>query len=154
MPTPYDAYTDSIDVVASYILSLLKASATTLGVEPARGFYYGEQELIPTTPGICVVPGAEADVYDGVGGRPVMITFLTYVVLYVDVLQDIQLNTHQAAQLSTLVKHVVHADKNLGGNVLDCLCIQVEPGYALKKGSLMAASRLTFRSRAKKILNP
>lgn len=154
MPTPYDSYTDSIDVVASYILSLLEASASTLGVDSARGFYYGEQELIPTTPGICVVPGPETDVYDGVGGRPVMITFLTYVVLYVDVLRDIQINTHQATQLATLVKRVVHADKNLGGNVLDCLCIQVEPGYALKKGSLMAAARLTFRSRAKKILNP
>lgn len=153
-PTPYDSFTDSLDVVASYILTLLKASASTLGVDSSRGFYFGEQELLPTTPCISVVPGPETDVYDGVGGRPVMITFLTYVLLYVEVVRDIQLNTHQAAQLTTLVKHVVHADKNLGGNVLDCLCIQVEPGYALKKGSLAAAARLTFRSRAKKILNP
>lgn len=154
MPTPYDAYTDSTDVVASYILSLLQAGASTLGVDASRGFYYGEQELLPTSPCISVVPGPEVSAYDGVGGRPVMITYQTYVMIYVDVLRDIQLNTHAAMQLGTLVKHVVHADKTLGGNVLDCFCAQVEPGYALKKGTLMAASRLNFRSKAKKILNP
>lgn len=153
-PTPYDAFTDSSDVVATYILNLLQSSASTLGIDPERGFYFGEQDLLPTSPAICVLPAPETSAYAGAGGRPVMIQFQTYVMVYVDIIRDVQLNTHQATQLTTAIKHVVHADKNLGGNVLDCYCVQVEPGYALKKGALMAAARMNFRSKAKKILNP
>lgn len=151
---PSYGFTDSTDVVASYILDKLIANSSTLNVDPQKGYYFGEQDLIPTSPAICVVPGTETSVYDGVGGVPVIITFLTYVMVYVDKVQDIQVSTHGAMQLAALVKRVIHPDTRLGGNVLDCFCSNMEPGYAIRRNSLMAAARLTFRSRSKVLLNP
>jgi hypothetical protein len=153
MAPPY-GFTDSTDVVATYILDLLVSQAATLGVDPQKGYYFGEQDLIPTSPVICVVPGPESSEYDGVGGRPVVVTFQTYVMVYVDKIQDIQVSTHSAMQLATAVKRVVHPDTRLGGNVIDCFCANVEPGYAVRRATLMAAARLTFRSRSKVLLNP
>lgn len=153
MAPPY-GFTDSIDVVSTYILDLLVSEASTLGVDPQKGYYYGEQDLIPTSPTICVVPGPESSEYNGVGGRPVLITFQTYVMVYVDKIQDIQISTHSAMQLAAAVKRAIHSDVKLGGNVLDCFCANAEPGYAVRRTSLMAAARLTFRSRSKVLLNP
>jgi hypothetical protein len=155
MSNPYAGFTDSVDVVTQTILDKLIANASTLDVTDVnKSFFYGEQELLPTTPGFCVVPGPESSQYDGVAGRPVVITFMTFVMVYAYKVQDVQQNTKTAMQLATAVKGVIHPDVRLGGIVIDCFCSNVEPGYAIKRGDLIAAARLTFQSRSKVLLNP
>ncbi len=154
MSNPYAGFTDSTDVVTKYILDKLSASAATLGADPRKSFYYGDQVLVPTTPAFCVIPGPETSQYDGVGGRPVIITFQTFVMVYAYKVQDVQLNMRTALQLATTVKHIIHPDVRLGGNVIDCFCSNVDPGYAVRRGDLIAAARMTFRSRSKVVLNP
>jgi hypothetical protein len=153
MPNPYASFTDSVDVITKYILDKLIANASTLGADPRKGFYYGDQQLVPITPAFCVIPGPESSQYDGVGGRPVMITFQTFVMVYAYKVQDVQLNMRTAMQLAVSVKHIIHPDVRLGGNVIDCFCSNVDPGYAVRRGDLVAAARMTFRSRSKVLLN-
>jgi hypothetical protein len=92
--------------------------------------------------------------YNGVGGRPVMITFQTFVMVYYGKIRDMQQNIHASLTIAKKIKNFVHADFNLGGNVIDCLCTAIEPGVAVKGGALLDASRLAFRSRTKSALNP
>lgn len=150
MGSPYP-FTDSTEVVANYILTMMQGVQVANGI---RDVFYGDEQKLPHTPTVCVVPGPESEVYQGAGGRPVMITFLTYVMVYFAKLADKQQNVHASLTLATTLKHVIHADVTLGGNVIDCLVTNVDPGMALKSGTLMDASRLTLRSRSKVVLNP
>jgi len=146
MPT----LTDDNEVVASYIFNLIKTNASALGLKTVL---YGDHDLIPHTPAVCVVPGPESTIYNGVGGRPVMITFETYALVIYNKLQDIQANLHSCGTLATQVKRLVHTDPMLGippnQLVIDCMCTDNEPGIVIKGGQLSPANRLTFSSRSK-----
>jgi hypothetical protein len=145
---PYST-TDSNEVVASYVLGLIQGAATANGI---KGVWYGDQRKVPQTPTVCVVPGPETSTYNGVGGRPVMKVFTTYVMVYFSKVQDNQANIHGSLTLAQALARVIHADGTLGGNVIDVLVTNLDPGIAFKTGSLMDASRLTLRSRSKVVL--
>jgi len=157
MTNPYGT-TDSTEVVANYLYTQLLANMATFvdsGGTAIQSVWYGDNsELLPNTPSVCVIPGTEASTYDGVGGRPVMMVFTTYVMVYYGKVGDQQLNVHGSQQIANVIKRFVHADVNLGGNVIDCLCASLEPGIAIRNGAMIDATRLTFRSRSKVLLNP
>jgi len=159
MPNPYTT-TDSTEVVANYLYTQLgvpanMATFVDAGGTAVQGVWYGDDsELLPTTPCLCVVPGAERSVYQGSGGRPVMMTFTTFVMVYYGKVIDQQLNVHGSQQIANVVKRFVSADISLGGNVIDCYCTSLEPGVARRNGAQIDATRLTFTSRSKVLLNP
>lgn len=142
--------TDDADVVATYVLSLIR------GIQAANGIadvFYGDEKKLPRTPTVCVIPGPETSEYSGVGGRPVMMVFTTYVMVYYSKVQDTQVNRHASLGLAKTLKHAIHADGTLGGNVIDVLVTNLDPGMALKApNTLYDASRLTLRSRSKVVL--
>jgi hypothetical protein len=162
MPNPYAAYTGSIEVLNNYIFNKLLSNAgpsgfnlggVATGNQP--GVWYGDVSgLLPSTPVICLVPGPETSVYNGVGGRPVLKTFQTFVMVYYGKIQDQQQNVHASLTLAEQVELFMNSDITLGGIAIDCLCTAKQPGVAVKGGALIDATRLTFRSRTKVLLNP
>jgi hypothetical protein len=154
MPNPYAGYADATEVVANYLLNMITVGASALGVDPTKGVWYGDQTLLPTTPLLCVIPGPEAAVPQGAGGRPMQMTFTTFVMVYYGKVQDQQLNIHASLTLANAVKRLVHTDPFLGGNVINCYCSAVDPGIAAKGGALIDATRMAFQSRSKVVLNP
>jgi hypothetical protein len=155
MSSPYAQYSNSIEVVSNYLLTLLQSNATALSVDPTRGFLYGDQSgLLPVTPMLCVVPGPRTSSYNGIGGRPVLSTFQTFVMVYYGKLQDLQQNVHASLTLANQVENVVNADPTLGGHAIDCLCSDQTPGVSMKGGALVDTTRMVFRTRAKVALNP
>lgn len=161
MPSPYTGLTDSTETVSNYLYLALLGDAVPLGLPTVgvkgdgtfNSVWYGDQAMLPVTPAICIVPGAESSVYNGVGGRPVLMTFETFVMVYFGKIQDAQQNKHQSLTLANAIKRFVNIDITLGGNVIDCMCSNIDPGVAVRMGALMDATRMTFRSRSKVTLN-
>lgn len=150
MPNPYTTASSS-EVVHNYVLGMMNAVKVANGI---ADIFYGDERKIPRTPTVCVVPGPESSSYQGAGGRPVMKVFTTYVMVYCNKIQDHQANVHASLTLANTLMNVVHADPTLGGNAIDCLVTNSDPGMAVKAGTLYDASRLTLRSRSKVVLNP
>jgi hypothetical protein len=158
MVAPY-GFTDSTEVVANYLYTQLglpanMATFTDAGGTAIQAAWYGDDtQLLPTTPCLSIIPGPENSSYNGVGGRPVLMTFTTFVMVYYAKIQDQQQNVHGALAIANKVKRFVNTDISLGGNVLDCFCSAVDPGVAVRNGALIEAARMTFTSRAKVNLN-
>jgi hypothetical protein len=143
--------TDSSEVVANYIFGILQGVADTFSPESIQDVFYGDQSLLPKTPAVCVVPGVKNREFQG-ASLCTLNTFVTYVYLYYEKLQDAQLNVHGCTALADAIEKFVHADFKLGGNVVYVICEQNEPGIATKQGDLVMAARLQFRSMSKTML--
>jgi hypothetical protein len=144
--------TDSADVIATYIFNMLNASAnkTALAVQDV---WYGDQELLPRTPAVCVNPGTKKRQFSGATFRT-QNDIETYVLVYFGKIQDVQANLHGATQLADSIETLVHSDLKLGGNVIAVLCTQNEPGMINKAGVWMMGARLTFQSMTKTTFPP
>jgi hypothetical protein len=161
MPSPYAPYTDSTDFVANYFYNVFVTNVVALGLPTVgtkadgtpNSVWYGDEPFLPVTPAVAVVPGPEQSNYDGVGGRPVLMTFQTFVMVYFGKIQDAQSNKHQSLQLANGIKRFMNADITLGGNAIDTMCAAIDPGVGIKMGALMDTTRMTFRTRSKVTLN-
>jgi hypothetical protein len=157
---PYSTYTDSTEVVANYFYTQLlanKASFTDGLVTPTavQAVWYGDQSgLIPQLPALCIVPGPETSAYNGVGGRPVIMNFQTFVMVYYGkMMQDQQKNVHASLTIANQIKRFMNLDITLGGNAIDCMCAGIDPGIAIRGGAMIDTTRMIFRTRSKVALN-
>jgi hypothetical protein len=137
--------TASAETVANAVLGVITAQKVPLGVQQT---YYGDQDVLPQTPAVCVSPGNKTREFQGASLRTLN-TFETYVYVYFGKLQDVQQNLHAAQTLADAIEPVVHTDMTLGGIVIWTLCIQNEPGVINKMGNLMMGNRMTFQSESK-----
>jgi hypothetical protein len=163
MGNPYAPYTDSGEVVANYLYTALldnKSSFTYIGPDSTQysvqDVWYGDESgLIPHLPCLCVVPGPEISQYNGVGGRPVMMTFQTFVMVYFGkITGDHQTNVHASLSLANAIKRFMNGDPTLGGQVIDSFCSGIDPGIAVRGGAMIDTSRMQFSTRSKVVLNP
>lgn len=158
MVAPY-GMTDSTEVVANYLFTQLSnptnmATFLDTGGNPVLQVWYGDDsQLLPQTPCLSVLPGPESSSYNGVGGRPVLMTFTTFVMVYCSRILEQQANVHNSLTIANTVKRYVNTIITLGGNVLDIHCSSIDPGVAVRNGEMMDASRMTFTSRSKVNLN-
>ncbi len=158
MSTPYSTLADSTEVVGNYVLTQLKNNAvqfTDANGNAVQDVWYGDMSgLLPHMPCLCVIPGPERSVYNGVGGRPVLMQFLTYVMVYAGQIIDMQQNVHASLTIANKIKRFMNTDVRLGGNVIDCFCSAIEPGVAVRGTAYIDATRMAFQSRTKTLLNP
>jgi hypothetical protein len=164
MPSPYAGLTDSTEAVANYLLGQFQGAMATFtdnSIPPVsvQAVWYGDvssgsqQGLLPTTPAIAVVPGPESSVYQGVGARPVFMTFQTFAMVYYGKIQDVQLNIHASLTIANKVRRFVNTLGNFGGLIIDCMCSAIDPGISLRGGALYDTTRMTFVSRSKVTLD-
>jgi hypothetical protein len=139
--------TDSTETIANYIYTKIKlpANMTSLGLSSV---WYGDQELLPVTPAVCVSPGPKQREFQGATFRTLN-TIETYALVYYGKIQDIQVNLHSATTLADSIETLIHSDLTLGGNVIAVLCTQNEPGVINKAGVWVMGARLTFQSTSK-----
>ena len=159
MPNPYAPYTDSTEIVSNYLYTQLlanMASFTDGAGHTVQMVWYGDESgLIPKYPAVCVVPGPERSEYQGTGGRPVVMNFQTFLMVYAgELLRDHQLNVHSSLSIANSIKRFVHQDITLGGMAIDCLCTGIDPGVAVRGGAMIDTTRMVFRTRSKVVLNP
>lgn len=163
MTNPYAPLTDSTETIANYFLTVLTNNMSTFtdnGNPPTaiQAVWYGDPAgLIPTTPALAVIPGPESSVYNGVGGRPVLMSFQTFIMVYYGKIQDIQINVHASLTIANKIKRFMNADIDLGHNVIDSMCSVIDPGISFRgsgpAGALYDTTRMTFVSRSKTTLN-
>ena len=139
------ALTSSEEVVANAIFTIITANLGPLG---AAVSFYGDQDLLPKTPAICIAPGPKTREFQG-ASLTTLNTFETFVFVYYGKIQDVQVNWHGAQALADAIEPVVQTDMTLGGIVTSTLCTLNEPGMINKSGSLMMGNRLTFQSQNK-----
>jgi hypothetical protein len=144
------APTDSIYVYTNYVFELLDGRKAELGVQDV---WFGDDAStkLPRTPAITVEGAPKSREYNGAPRRS-MNTMDMYVMVYHDKIADVQENARNAMRRAEAVEAVLHEDAQLGGLVIDSMVISNEPGTADRGGSLMSASRLTFRARSQTLL--
>jgi hypothetical protein len=142
--------TDSAEIIANYIYQKL-LDPTNMAALGVVGVWYGDQQILPTTPALCVSPGTKKREFQGATFRTLNI-IETYVWVYYGKIQDIQQNLHAATAMADAIETLVHSDLRLGGNVISVLCTQSEPGMINKGGVWVMGARLTFESQSKTTL--
>jgi|tagenome__1003787_1003787.scaffolds.fasta_scaffold20867481_2 hypothetical protein len=142
--------TDSSEIIANYIYLKLRdpTNMSNLGV---ASVWYGDQDILPTTPALCVSPGTKERQFSGATFRTENM-LETYVLVYCAKITDIQQNLHQAIALADAIETLVHSDLKLGGNTIATLCRRSEPGVINKQGVWVMGARLTFESLTKTTL--
>jgi hypothetical protein len=136
--------TDSAEVVATYILNKFKDPTVMTNLQ-LQDAWYGDQDLMPRTPAICITPGVTKREFRGATFRTLN-TIETYALIYWGKITDIQVNLHNAQNLADLAVHTVHSDLTLGGLVTAVLCTECDPGLINKAGVWMMGARLSFES--------
>lgn len=141
---------NSAAVQAQAIKSIIQTNSNSWGL---AGVYYGDQQKIPRTPVICVESGPK-DV--GLAGAPrrVEVRLITYVLIYhalVSSAEDIRLeNDLFVDQVEAKIQEDPQLKDGLGvARLVHGFVTKVEPGYTMKSGSLMRATRITYEGTSK-----
>lgn len=142
--------TDSMDTIAQYIIdllkanvSLLKASVSNVGVPGVEDIYYGDQEKFPRSPSICVDVNSLQRTLQGFSYRSDN-AFIVYIYVHHARIQGNQLTRKEAQQISEVITTLIHADPQLGGNVIHGFVSTNESGYTYRQNTMYRTNRLTY----------
>lgn len=146
--------TDKTSILVTYQVGLIKASALALGIPDLPGatvpggdpsVFFGDQTLIPVTPTICVAPGPrDRDIGHTKAGFRSINTFTVFFMIYHGKVQDAQTNELQCLQYAESVEALLHQNKQMSGYVYNGWVERLDPGIAMRGGTLMRATRLTW----------
>lgn len=140
--------TDRTDVITEAVFDKLVVNKSALGLQDV---WYGDQDRMPRTPACAVEPGPKARQHNGTPRR-FLVEIDVYVMLYVEKIQDTQENEREMVRLAEETEEVLHSDARLGGLVVHSFVLTSEPGYVTRGGTLLRATRLTFRTTSQKQL--
>jgi hypothetical protein len=142
------ALTDRLDILGGYVYNLLLDNKVALGLADV---WYGDQNITPTTPCAVVETGPKRRAYNG-APRRYGIAIDIYIILYLEKIQDQQLNRKQSETLAEDVEALLHQDWTMGGLVIESYVATSEPAYATRGRSLVSATRLTLTATSEKML--
>jgi hypothetical protein len=141
--------------IGQRILSLLETepAKTTLFGSGAMVFY-GDQDKLPVTPTVCVETGTTSRPLAGVPAQ-VEANHTCYILIYYGKVQSTEVNKREGEVMAEAV--VRFLDDNLqlrdsAGNdpmVIHGWCTEIDPGYAIKDGTLWHAVRITWQGKSK-----
>jgi hypothetical protein len=113
--------------------------------------WYGDQNLLPTTPSMCVLAGPTRREWNG-GPYAVLHNFQVFFLVFIGKLQDKQLNEIQGLEIAGIVEDFIHADKFSGGLTLAGHVSDNEPGAVNRAGSWVRTYRLTYQAISKTLI--
>jgi hypothetical protein len=95
-----------ISVITDTIINLLTVNQDSLGLQ---GVFLGDQNLIPKTPTVCVIPGNKQREF---GGAPLRtnVDFVVWLMVYQEKLQDTQQNLRESMSLAESIEALLHVD--------------------------------------------
>lgn len=140
--------TDKVSVVATKLLDLLEENKVSLGL---LDVWYGDQDKLPRQPAACVEAGSKSRDLNGVPRRTQVIMEV-FVIVYHERVSDAEENQRKSELLSEAVEDLLHQDSALDGLVIHSMVTSNEPGYVVRGGAQVKASRLTFQCTSQKML--
>jgi hypothetical protein len=140
--------TDKTSVVAAAVHSLLEENKVALGLVDV---WYGDQDKIPRQPAACVEAGSKGRTLNG-APRRTEVTMEVFVIIYHERVTDSEENQRKSELLSEAVESLLHQNQDLDGLVIHSMVTSNEPGYVVRGGAQVKASRLTFQCTSQKML--
>lgn len=139
--------TAKVSVVATKVHDLLEENKVSLGLQD---IYYGDQDKIPRQPA-CVEAGSKGQELNG-APRRTAVTMEVFVIVYHEKVADNEENQRKAELLAEAVEDLLHQDSALDGLVIHSMVTSNEPGYVVRGGAQVKASRLTFQCTSQTML--
>lgn len=130
--------TNSLDEVAQALVDVIKASAGPLGL---KDVWYGEEDLVPKTPAVSVVPDRKRrDIIET--GYMARNDFEVVITLFHSRLASPTLVRRETIQLAEQLEDVIHADRTLGGLLVHSYVTELTPGFVRRGNVVMKATQL------------
>lgn len=151
--SPYSIYPNNIVIVAERLLAKLEtAPGGTYTIAPT-GYFYGDQDRIPSTPSICVEPGEKTRTLSG-AGQMTDNEFEIYILVYHNKVQGNEATRRECDVLAAEIEAFLHRDLQLLTALGSPLLIHGfvrsnESGYTYKQNTLYRSARLTFYGKNK-----
>lgn len=160
MTSPYSIYSANIVVITNKLLTRvgdgIGAGAYTLTNFPTFStddIYYGDQDLLPRTPSVCIEPN---DKNRSLAGAPNMTDneFEIYAMIYHNKVQSNATTRQEVDQLAYEIEAWIHKDLQLKlGTSTPALIhgfvVSNESGYTFKNNTLYRTARLTYKGKNK-----
>jgi hypothetical protein len=150
--TAPDATSGSFYVFAKRLQTIAQTNKVALGL---ADIWYGDQQQIPRTPTLCIVPDGKTREIEG-SPRRSRNNLKCYLLLYHSKIQDIQKNSEEVDQLAEALETLIHADCTLGGLVIHSLVTAIDAGEITRlvntARTMFRASRLTVEGLSKTLL--
>lgn len=108
--------------------------------------YYGDQNLIDTTPVACVEPDQKDQSYKGTNMYAQNLS--CFILVYTSKVNSPQINRKDSDQISEDIETLIHKNRTLGGIVIDTIVSNITSGIADKKNGLFRASRITCTAKS------
>lgn len=139
--------------ISKYLQNWLNANKASLGIQ---NVYYGDQELIPKTPSVCVQPGNLVRTLSGALWQADTITSILIMVYHGEI-QSKQINQAECDAFAIAIEDFLHTDHYLSNVAIDAqaplitsgFVSSIEPGSIRRGGKLMFATRLTYTAFSK-----
>lgn len=150
---PYEN-TDNPAEVAQYLMALVQGdNGATTGI-PADNVMYGDQQLIPRTPFVCVETGP---MRSELAGTAYMLQndMTVYLMVYHVNLRDPdgeQMTRKECDQMAYDLRTLLHSDKTMGGLVIHGHVTNMDPGYAQRQNKLLKMTRISWSGLSKKMI--
>lgn len=140
--------TDKISVVSQAVHDLLEENKVGLGLADV---WYGDQEKLPQTPAACVEAGTKTRDLNG-SPRRTQVIMEVFIIVYHERVSDSEENQKKSELLGEAVEDLLHQNEDLSGLVIHSMVISNEPGYVVRGGAQIKASRLTFQCTSQTML--
>jgi hypothetical protein len=140
--------TDSTYEVTRAVHQLFEENKVGLGL---LDVYYGDQDKLPRTPCAAVESGSKNRQLNG-APRRTLVTIDVYVIIYFGRVTDGQFNQAESEKMAEAAEALLHQNEDLNGLVIHSLVVTNEPGYVIRGGAQVKASRLTFQCTSQKML--
>lgn len=136
--------TSSYSTVAQLIVDIF-SDDEDLGFEAV---YYGDQDLIPYTPTLCVDPGGIDRELSGISLMTTN-TISMFLFIYHGPLQGNQKTRKECDEFTEAVVRKLHEDVTIKGSVISGYCTRVESGISQRGGATLRTSRITWNGLTK-----
>jgi hypothetical protein len=146
--------TDSTLVIANRFFDILDANKASLGIQDV---WFGDQQLVPRVPALCVEPGTKRRVLQGVPDLTLN-EIDTHFLLYHSPVADSQTSRRAAIAFAEAVETFLHENHlRLHAANGDQLTIhgfmaEMDPAYSFRPGTLHHAAVMTWTSTTKRRL--
>jgi hypothetical protein len=143
--------------IATRIFDLMDYGPNKLALlGPEGSLFYSDQDKLPTTPTCCVEAGPTT--------RPLMTvtpsgtvenTHECYILLYHGVVQSLETTKLESEQIAERIVKFLDSNTQLldafglDPKVIHGWCVGIDPGYSVKSGTLVRATRITWNGKSK-----
>jgi len=131
--------THQLTIVSQAVLDKILTNQYTLGLEDV---FWGDQNLIPKFPAVCVEPGELTRTIDGT--RRAQNDFEVFLMVYVSKIGDVQVTSKKVLEVAEAISDVLESDVQMNNTVIWGHVSNVTPGIVQKGNTLLRAARLRW----------